>query len=118
LRIAKHRRPDGSALLVVAGDVDISTSSQLRDAGLEVIRAEPSVRLVIDLMDVTFLDSTGIGALLELRNAASTADGSVVLLDPSENVMRVLDITRLSDVIDIERTGQLDESASNRDESA
>jgi len=115
LRIAKHRRPDGSALLVVTGDIDISTSAQLREAGLDMLR-EPAVKLVIDLMDVTFLDSTGIGALLELRNGASNTGGSLALLDPSDNVMKVLEITRLSDVLDIERTGH--SSATHRPEQA
>jgi hypothetical protein len=41
LRLAKHRRADGSALLVVTGDVDISTSAQVRDTGLALL-ADPT----------------------------------------------------------------------------
>ena len=51
--------------------------------------------MVVELSDVTFLDSTGIGALVELGRDAEDANAQFVISDPSPRVMRILEMTGL-----------------------
>lgn len=68
-------RQDGVPVVAVTGEVDIGTAPLLR-AELTVQLAESPVVLVVDLHEVTYLDSSGIGALLAAHR--HTADLRVV----------------------------------------
>lgn len=99
---------NGCTTLVVSGEVDLAGSGELRTAGLTAIQAQQHQTLKIDLSQVTFMDSTGLGALIHLRNATNEEPGALVLIDPSEPVLRVLSLTRLNEVFAIsERDGSL-----------
>ena len=65
---------------------------------------QPGLRTIaIDLSEITFLDSSGMAALLALRKAASQDNGSVTLrlLNPSRPVQQLLRLTRLDRVFEI-----------------
>jgi anti-sigma B factor antagonist len=55
---------DGSLVLVVAGEVDITTSFLL-DEALERARATDAASIVVDLLAVSFIDSTGLHTLIK-----------------------------------------------------
>jgi len=59
-----HRLDSGVAVVKVTGEVDVSTSSSLRDSLLRVIADENHHGLVVNLASVSFLDSTGVGVLV------------------------------------------------------
>lgn len=80
--------------LVVAGELDIVSSEQLRQ---RVGDMDASNRVVLDLRDVTFLDSTGLRCLLDIRERAAREGGAVVLQSPSPAVLRVLAATSLQE---------------------
>jgi anti-sigma B factor antagonist len=63
LRIDTFGR-DGSLVLALEGDLDITTS-HLLDAALEQARATDAVRIVVDLLAVSFMDSTGLHVLIK-----------------------------------------------------
>ena len=66
---------DGVTLVTLGGELDIYTVAGFRQDLEEV---DPAARpLVIDLTDVTLLDSSGLGALVSLLNRARTGDGSI-----------------------------------------
>jgi anti-sigma B factor antagonist len=75
-------RQDGVPVVAVTGEVDIGTAPLLR-AELTAQLAQSPVVLVVDLREVTFFDSSGIGALLAARRRAAdlrvVADRSPVL---------------------------------------
>ena len=70
MEITSRPGDDGVAHLVVAGEVDVSTAAELTAAGEQALSAPGCRGLRVDLADVSFLDSTGLGALVGLRNAA------------------------------------------------
>ena len=75
--------------LRLAGELDMATSEVLLDA----IRARGhGVPVTLDFSGVTFMDSSGLRALLEAAKDRQ-GDGAVVILDPSPQVRRVLDIS-------------------------
>lgn len=94
--------PDSPCRLLVSGEVDVATCSELREIGEKSILVEGCSGIRIDLGQVTFIDSSGIGALIAIRNAADSAGVPVVFANPSSKVLSVLNITRLSDVFTIE----------------
>ncbi len=102
--IAKHERLDGSYLLVLAGELDLDTANELGRAGLRLLTHDGCKRLVLDLMDVSFIDCAGIGALIHLRNAAHDAGLPLTILDPSGRVTRLLHLAGLDRAFDIELT--------------
>ena len=64
------REMAGCSVVVAAGEIDIWTCPALRKA-LDAA-ADSARRLVIDLTEVTFLDSSGLGVLLDARMQGST----------------------------------------------
>ncbi|MCR3749661.1 STAS domain-containing protein [Lentzea californiensis] len=75
-------RQDGVPIVAVAGEVDIVTAPLLR-AELTTQLSQSPVVLVVDLREVTFFDSSGIGALLDAHRCAEdlrvVADRAAVL---------------------------------------
>jgi anti-sigma B factor antagonist len=92
----------GRMVLIVAGAIDLQTREQLLQAGRDALAGGPAV-LVLDLDDVTFIDSTGIGALIELGHDATDDDGGgLVIRNPSHRVIRILEMTGLADAWEVE----------------
>ena len=87
------------AVVAVAGELDIYTAPQFEAALLHSID-EGARRVVVDLTDVTFIDSTAlsvvVGAVKRLRSAG---DGSLDIVYGSDNVRRVFEITGLASVL-------------------
>jgi anti-sigma B factor antagonist len=86
----------GRRVLVVTGAIDLQTRGQLIAAGRDALgTGHPG--LVLDLDAVTFIDSTGLGALIELGHDASDNGGALVLRNPSPRVVRILQTSGLHD---------------------
>jgi anti-sigma B factor antagonist len=85
----------GLPVVAVSGELDIVSGPRLRDALDEVMAGSPG-RLVIDLTDVSFLDSSGLGVLVAARKKVRAWSGDVVLVRPVPIVARVLEVTGLS----------------------
>ena len=84
---------DGVTLVTLGGELDIYTVAGFRQDLESVDPAAES--LVIDLTDVTLLDSSGLGALVSLLNRARAGDGQLGLICPHRRLRRVFEITGL-----------------------
>ncbi|MHA3702596.1 STAS domain-containing protein [Jatrophihabitans sp. YIM 134969] len=93
---------DGAVVIAVAGDLDIATADHLFRDAHEALRSREGSTLVLDLSGVSFLDSSGIGTLVELRNVATDTGGQLVLRRPSARTRRLLEITALDTVFTID----------------
>jgi anti-sigma B factor antagonist len=58
----------------------------------------------IDLSRTTFMDCTGLGALIALRKLASARNGSVRLVNPTPTVQRLFDVVRAGEIFEIVNT--------------
>ena len=87
---------DGQAVLVLHGDLDLETRSILRDAGTEQLATPGLPKLTLDLADLTFLDSSGVGVLVELRNQANDNGVALDLVGVPPSAARVLTIGGLA----------------------
>ena len=88
--------------LILSGEVDLSVAPSLRDSGMEMARLVAPGRLEIDLGDVTFIDSSGLGALISLRNAARQCGAKLVLVRVSQAVARFLELAGVRDSFQVE----------------
>ena len=96
MQLSQEAGPDGTSTLTVSGEVDMSNSADLRAAGIAAASAPDRAGLAIDLSGVTFIDSSGLGALVAIRNAASNASRTVTVVNPSDRARQVIDICGLS----------------------
>lgn len=85
------------AIVAVRGDLDISTSPGLRNRLVELATG-PVSKLVIDLEDIEFLDSTGLGVLVGALKRMRTKDGDLVLICSTPRILKVFEITALTKV--------------------
>jgi anti-anti-sigma factor len=93
LTIAVERNAD-EVTLRLTGEIDMLTAGKLSSIVNEVLTGAPS-RIVLDLADVTFCDSQGLGTLVVLSRKASHAQSLLVLTNVGDFLLRVLDITGL-----------------------
>ena len=66
----RTRHDEASVTVSLEGDLDLATVPLLRRAVMAELDTEAVTSLVLDLTGLTFLDSTGLGCWIELRNAA------------------------------------------------
>ena len=91
---------DNCAALRVTGEVDVYTAPELRERVVELL-AQGFGHLIVDLRDVVFLDSTGIGALVGVLRRVRAQDGSLMLVTSSERLLNIFEMTGLGSVFDI-----------------
>ncbi len=92
---------DADAPIVVArGEVDIATAAELSQAMTEAVERSPT-RVILDLADVTFMDSSGIKVIVHAQKNLP-AGCQVVLRQPQPAVRMVFEVTGLIDLFVIE----------------
>src|SRR5947207_4995068 len=91
---------DGIASIHVAGELDVETSPSLRACLLDVIPRTKVV--VVDLAELGFIDSTGIGVLIGAAKRLAAEGGEIRLQGVRPKTLRVLEITGVDRIIDIE----------------
>jgi anti-anti-sigma factor len=95
LTIASEPGPTGVVRLRLSGAVDLASRDELFSSGKGVL--SDSSNLVLNLSDVQFMDSTGIGTLIDLAREAEELGRSFAIEDPSQRVLRILTLTGLQD---------------------
>lgn len=88
-----------TATITATGELDIATRRKLSDEMVSLV-ARGAAHLIVDMSGVSFLDSSGLGALLGVRHLGA----SLVLRKPSPAVRRVLDLVLVDGIISVEGT--------------
>lgn len=88
----------------VEGDLDAATAGDLVSPILAGVDAGVN-RVCVDMARVTFCDSTGLRALVEVHAAASKGGATVTVQDPPRQVRRVLEVTGVDQVIPVVGVG-------------
>ncbi len=95
--VRTQRLDDFTAVIEVRGSLEADTVGALRAVLLDTITAWRPRALVVDLRNVPFMDSIGIGTLVAGSNAARDVGGTLQLRSPSPFVHRLLHITGLTE---------------------
>jgi anti-sigma B factor antagonist len=91
------------AVVAPAGEIDMASAPQLREK-LEELLDDGIADLVVDLSGVTFFDSSGLAVLVGAVKQTRPRGGSIRLAGARPLVLKVLEITRLTDVLPTFRT--------------
>lgn len=94
-----HRR-GRNATVVVRGELDRLTTPQLCEAVEEAIDAG-ALDVLVDCRAMGFLDSAGVGALLDLKKQLAERGGVLILFGPAGPVEQTLAVTGLDSVFHI-----------------
>jgi anti-sigma B factor antagonist len=89
---------DGSAIVTVRGEIDFSNADEIARAIQDAVSDWSPQAVQIDLKDATFIDSTGLGALIEGYRATMSGNCRFAVVNPTGTFRRVLVVTGLSEL--------------------
>lgn len=99
--MTRETLPEGGVVVRVEGELDLATSGGFEDA---IAEAEPGARLVIDLTECTFLDSSAVRVLVATARAADASGRTVSLVAQDPGILRVLEIAAVDTMLPVHDT--------------
>jgi len=97
-------RTEGDKTVVsVGGEIDVYTAPKLREQIVQLVE-DGQYHLVVDMEEVEFLDSTGLGVLVGGLKRVRAHDGSLRLVCTQERILKIFRITGLTKVFPIHST--------------
>ncbi len=92
---------DDYKLVEIKGDLDIYAEDEFRDfIGLEIENIDKD--LIIDIADLDYLDSTGLGLFMKIYRLINEKGHTVKIINPKENILKLFKITDLTEVFNME----------------
>jgi len=100
---------DGRVLAALCGEVDLSTVAEVETRFEEVLQEAPQL-LVLDMREVTFLDSSGLRLMLRLDERQRSEGRRLAIVRGGRRVTRVLELTGADERLDfVSDPAELDE---------
>lgn len=99
----KSRTEQSCTVVELFGEIDCHNASDVRERLRELV-ALGNTHLVLDLDQVGFLDSTGLGVLVGALKRVRALDGSLHVVCANESLLTIFRITGLNQVFDIHPT--------------
>ena len=96
--VRRSLRSDGTAVVEVRGEVDFTNADEVSQAIQAAVREWHPRRVRVDLDHATFIDSTGLGALISGYRTAVEEHVGYVIVNPSDAFRRVLSVTGLCEL--------------------
>ena len=94
-KVLREIRQDGPVTIAVpSGEVDLHQSPGLFQELMTICDAQPP-KLVIDLREVSYMDSSGVSTLVEVFRSVNGYGGQLVLLSPTARVRSMFEIAKL-----------------------
>lgn len=93
------------ATVKLSGEIDVYTAQKLKDA-LIPLTLEEGMTLTVDLDEVTYMDSTGLGIFINVLKSSKENASRLQLINLQKRVYRLFTITGLDQVIDISAASQ------------
>lgn len=95
-------RQDGRAIIRLSGELDLATIDVLRREAAGQLAAGDVRELVLDLTELNFLDSSGLGALLQIRGEAMSGGATFTVANVPAAPARVIAIAGLNSTFGID----------------
>ena len=87
-------------VVAVRGEIDLFTAPELKQKLTDAIEGGKS-RIVVDLTDTSFLDSTALGVLIGAVKRLRSRDGALVIVNVDQNIAKTFEITGLDQIFTI-----------------
>jgi len=98
-----HYATDGIEVIDVQGEIDIYTAPRLRELLIDLV-SQGSYQLIVNLDEVGFLDSTGLGVLVGGLRRVRAHNGSLDLVCTQQPILKIFRITGLTEVFGVYET--------------
>src|ERR1700747_1758042 len=95
------RRLDTATIFDVSGDIDLANSPEVRKALLREVREKRTPRVVLNLSNVRYIDSSGVASLVEGLKASRDLGSRFVLFGLSPIAREVLQLSRLLKLFEV-----------------
>jgi anti-sigma B factor antagonist len=95
------RRLDKTTIFDLSGEIDFANSPEVRQSVLREIREAHTPRLVLNLSQVRYIDSSGVASLIEGLKASRDLGSRFILIGLSTSAREVLQLLRLLKVFEI-----------------
>jgi anti-sigma B factor antagonist len=99
--LISSRRQDKTTIFDLSGDVDFANSPKVRDSVLREIRESHTPRVMMNLSQVRYIDSSGVASLVEGLKASRDLGSRFILFGLSTSAREVLQLSRLIKVFEI-----------------
>lgn len=91
------------AIVKLSGEIDVYTVTILEDKLLPLLNKEQNVQ--VNLHDVTYMDSTGLGLFISAYKTAQTKDCQFEIVEAKDRVLRLFTVTGLDEIINLRTEG-------------
>jgi len=92
---------DKTTILDISGDIDLAHSTEVRRMMLRELRENRTPRVILNLRDVNYIDSSGVASLVEALKAARDVGSRLILFGLSPIAHEVLQLSRLLKIFEI-----------------
>jgi len=101
--VKEVRRDNSTTVVVLTGDIDLHHTPEVHQTLIDVCMEKPD-RLVINLSQVDYMDSSGVGTLVEVFRRVNAYKGKLHLCSMNERVRSIFEITKLDQIFKIYAT--------------
>lgn len=84
----------------IKGEVDIYSIEKFRESIEEKIKTQ-APEIILDCSELSYMDSTGMGVLIELRNKTKEMGQKIIMMNPRPNIKKLLALTGVDKIIEI-----------------
>ena len=100
MKVISYNLENEKLLIKIEGEVDVYTSIDLKKELTRLIESD-NKKLIIDLENVSYMDSSGLGVLVALLKELKKIGGELKLISLPISVKKIFDLTRLTKFFDI-----------------
>ncbi|MCB1196186.1 STAS domain-containing protein [bacterium] len=100
MELARARVSEESVVVSITGKIDIQTSPELKSEVLDIANADIK-SILLDFSGVTFINSSGLGGLINLLKEVKKQDAKLAIVNPSSFIVNLFKLTQLDKVFSI-----------------
>ena len=93
-----HEKKGNTTVVSIEGEITLDTREQLKTA-IEDLGGKDT-KLIVDLSKVSYIDSSGLGLLVDEHKAYRDSGGRLALCSANDNLLKLFEITRLNSLFD------------------
>jgi anti-sigma B factor antagonist len=101
LHVVTESLANGTRVVALRGELDVATMPSLDEALSVAVRVEGTPKVLLDLSEVTFIDSTALMRLLTAQRELERRGGQMVLACSNPTVLRLFEVTRTDETFEI-----------------
>lgn len=99
--IVEKKHNENFTILYVEGLIKLGESAEFFSSALENVLTNETANVIIDFTKIDYIDSTGIGELVGYLGKFSTQNRKLILVNPSERIMKLLRLAKLDTIFKI-----------------